>query len=146
MANIIQIIVEVDTIEDLGHHHRVFFGFEPGPDNVHPQGREFRCRRKGGDANPFRTGTNQVTFGLAGNVANPTDNDPANPQLETGKVGRAYLRIDPNTSEPWKINDAKVDVQHTGPPGVQTLNLVLHPITLDEDAGEIMYFEPLLVL
>lgn len=142
MGNITQIKLEVNTAADLSNSHRVFFGFDADSDVDRPQGREFRCRRNGSsDANPFRNGLKDITFGNGGNAEKANDNDPRNPQLDSDLVGRAYLRIAPNSSEEWKISSAKVTIDAGAGPIV--LNLTLAPITLSDDAGEKTYFTPL---
>ena len=92
MGNITQIKLEVNTAADLSNSHRVFFGFDADSDVDRPQGREFRCRRNGSsDANPFRNGLKDITFGNGGNAEKANDNNPRNPQLDSDLVGRAYL-------------------------------------------------------
>lgn len=132
MTNIDQIQLKVITgNNDLKRNHRVFLGFSGR------QGREFRCRKNNGDSNPFNSNsTVTLTFGNTSNVERPDLNDPRNPPTDDLQVGRAYLRIDPNTENEWMIQDAQVFINGTLTHRLRTPNIIL-----DEDGSEIVYLD-----
>jgi hypothetical protein len=132
MTNIDQIQLKIITgNNDLKRNHRVFLGF------AGRQGREFRCRENNGDGNPFKSNsTVTLTFGNSSNVEKPELNDPRNPQTDDLQVGRAYLRIDPNSENKWLIQDAQVFIN-----GTLTHRLRIPNIILDEDGSEIVYLD-----
>ena len=132
MTNIDQIQLKIITgNNDLKRNHRVFLGFSGR------QGREYRCRENNGDGNPFKSNSTVIlTFGNTSNVEKPELNDPRNPPTDDLQVGRAYLRIDPNTENKWLIQDAQVSIN-----GTLTHRLRIPNIILDEDGSEIVYLD-----
>lgn len=132
MTNIDQIQLKIITgNNDLKRNHRVFLGFSGR------QGREFRCRENNGDGNPFESNSTVILiFGNTSNVEKPDLNDPRNPPTDDLQVGRAYLRIDPNTENKWLIQDAQVFIN-----GTLTHRLRIPNIILDEDGSEIVYLD-----
>jgi len=132
MTNIDQIQLKITTgNKDLKRNHRVFLGFSGR------QGREFRCRENNGDGNPFNSNSIvTLTFGNTSNVEKPDLNDPRNPPTDDLQVGRAYLRIDPNTENEWLIQDAQVFIN-----GTLTHRLRIPNIILDEDGSEKVYLD-----
>ena len=132
MTNIDQIQLKITTgNKDLKRNHRVFLGFSGR------QGREFRCRENNGDSNPFNSNsTFTLIFGNTSNVERPDLNDPRNPPTDDLQVGRAYLRIDPDTENEWLIQDAQVFIN-----GTLTHRLRIPNIILDEDGSERVYLD-----
>ncbi|HEU5119830.1 MAG TPA: hypothetical protein VFT71_02485 [Candidatus Nitrosocosmicus sp.] len=132
MTNIDQIQLKIITgNNDLKRNHRVFLGFSGR------QGREYRCRENNGDGNPFKSNSTVIlTFGNTSNVEKPELNDPRNPPTDDLQIGRAYLRIDPNTENKWLIQDAQVSIN-----GTLTHRLRIPNIILDEDGSEIVYLD-----
>ena len=132
MTNIDQIQIKITTgNKDLKRNHRVFLGFSGR------QGREFRCRENNGDSNPFiSNSTVTLTFGNTSNIERPDLNDPRNPPTDDLQVGRAYLRIDPDTENEWLIQDAQVFIN-----GTLTHRLRNPNIILDEDGSERVYLD-----
>jgi hypothetical protein len=156
MVHIPQMDLTIETGNaDLAHSHRVFLGLEGAadftllnaPGNLPREfsSREFRCRRAGdSNANPFRTNASiTLTFGENSNVANPELNDPRDPHMGATDVDRAYIRIDPNSSEPWKIKKATIEFKGpTSTPYKFELDATTSTagfIMLDEDAAEKVY-------
>jgi hypothetical protein len=132
MTNIDQILLKVTSGDNvLKKNHRVFLGFS-GRD-----GREFRCRQNNGDGNPFRSNA-EVTliFGNSSNVEKPNFNDPRNPLMDDLRVGRAYLRIDPDSESEWLIKDVQVFINGTLTHGIKIPNIIL-----DEDGAERVYLD-----
>ena len=132
MTNIDQIQLKITTgNNDLKRNHRVFLGFSGS------QGREFRCRENNGDGNPFKSNsTVTITFGNLSNVEKPDFNDPRNTPTDDLQVGRAYLRIDPDSENEWLIKDAQVFIN-----GVLTHQLRIPNIILDEDGSEKVHLD-----
>jgi hypothetical protein len=132
MTNVDQIQLSVSTgNNDLRRNHRVFLGF------TGRHGREFRCREIDGDGNPFESNSTVILkFGNASNVENPNINDPRNPLIDDLQVGRAYIRIDPDSKEEWLIQNAQVSIN-----GIITHELRIPNIILDEDASEKVYLD-----
>ena len=131
MTNIDRIQLSVTTgNESIDQDHRVFLGFTGA------HGREFRCREENDDNNPFRAGQRVLIFGNGSNVGNPSLNDPRNPVLDDLHIGRAYIRIDPESEDEWLIQDAEVSIN-----GNLTHRLRIQNIILHEDASEIVYLD-----
>ena len=132
MVNIDQIQLSVTTGgEGLNRGHRVFLGF------TGRHGREFRCRELDGSGNPFTSNsTITLKFGDSSNVENPNLNDPRKPAMDTLQVGRAYIRIDPDSEHEWLIQDARVLIN-----GTLAHQLRIPGIILDEDGSEIVYLD-----
>jgi hypothetical protein len=139
MVAITKIVVNIGTgAQDPDKDTRIFLGFQGfgGPFN----GREFRLR-KGNDANPFRQNSSQtLTFGVNNDIKNPTLNDPANPQLDDNAIFSTYIRVSPQSTESWLISNATVSLFADPSGGTLSSSWTLPaPITLQEDAGEIVY-------
>lgn len=132
MTNIDQIQLTITTGSDaLDNGHRVFLGF------TGRHGREFRCRELDGDGNPFSSNsTVTLRFGNLSNVETPNFNDPRNPSMDDLQVGRAYIRIDPDSEHEWHIQAAQVFIN-----GTLTHQLRIAGIILDEDASETVYLD-----
>lgn len=132
MTNIDQIQLKITTGDnELKRSHRVFLGFSGR------QGREFRCRENNGDGNPFKkNSTIALTFGNLANIEKPDLNDPRNPSMDDLQVGRAYLRIDPDSDTKWMIKDAQIFIN-----GTLTHRLRIQNIVLDEDGSEKVYLD-----
>ena len=129
----IQLLVSTGN-EDLDLNHRVFLGFHGS------HGREFRCKIIDGEINPFRANrTITITFGIESNAENPNLNDPRNPQLDTLRLERAYIRIDPDARDRWLINNIQVLIN-----GILSYQLQISNIILDEDSSEIIFLDTIL--
>jgi hypothetical protein len=123
--------------QDPGKNTRIFLGFGGRG------GREFRLRI-GNDANPYRENQQwELRFGVDHLVKNSELNDPATPYaLNSDDIDFAYIRVSPQSTESWLIESVEVEL-FSGDLG-QTLvkKYELHDsITLQEDAGEIVYLE-----
>jgi hypothetical protein len=138
MPTVTKIVAAILTgNEDPGKNTRIFLGFGGRG------GREFRLRIDN-DANPYRENQQwTLTFGVGHFVKNPELNDPAMPYaLNSDDIDFAYIRVSPQSTESWLIKEVLVELfsGDLGQTFVKKYELN-DSITLQEDAGEIVYLE-----